>query len=39
MNVVEKSLNAYEIAENLYNDTIISPNDILIYNKDKYAYN
>ena len=29
MNVVEKSLDAYEIAENLYNDTIISPNDIV----------
>ena len=27
--VVEKSLDAYEIAENLYNDTIISPNDIV----------
>ena len=29
MNIVEKSLDAYEIAENLYNDTIISPNDIV----------
>lgn len=29
MNVVEKSLDAYEISENLYNDTIISPNDIV----------
>jgi len=29
MNVVEKSLDAYEIAENLYNDAIISPNDIV----------
>jgi hypothetical protein len=29
MNVVEKSLDAYEIAENLYNDTIMSPNDIV----------
>ena len=29
MNVIEKSLDAYEIAENLYNDTIISPNDIV----------
>ena len=29
MNVIEKSLDAYEIAENLYNDAIISPNDIV----------
>jgi hypothetical protein len=29
MNLVEKSLDAYEIAENIYNDTIISPNDIV----------
>ena len=29
MNIIEKKLDAYEIAENLYNDTIISPNDII----------
>ena len=29
MNVVEKSMDAYEIAENLFNDTIVSPNDIV----------
>jgi hypothetical protein len=39
MNVVEKSLDAYEIAENLYNDTIISPNDIVtIENCDLKTY-
>jgi len=29
MNVVEKSMDAYEIAENLFNDTIVSSNDIV----------
>jgi len=29
MNVVEKNMDAYEIAENLYNDNVISPNDII----------
>ena len=29
MNIIEKKLDAYEIAENLYNDTIISSNDII----------
>ena len=29
MNVVEKNMDAYEIADNLYNDNIISPNDII----------
>jgi hypothetical protein len=29
MNIVEKKLDAYEIADNLYNDTVISPNDII----------
>jgi hypothetical protein len=29
MNIVEKKLDAYEIADNLYNDTIISQNDII----------
>lgn len=29
MNIIEKKLDAYEIAENLYNDNIISPNDII----------
>ena len=29
MNIIEKSLDAYEIADNLYNDNIISPNDII----------
>jgi uncharacterized protein YqkB len=29
MNIVEKKLDAYEISDNLYNNTIISPNDII----------
>jgi len=29
MNVVEKNMDAYEIADNLYNDNVISPNDII----------
>lgn len=29
MNIIEKNLDAYEIANNLYNDTIILPNDII----------
>ena len=29
MNIVEKNMDAYEIAENLYNDNVISPNDII----------
>jgi hypothetical protein len=29
MNIVEKNMDAYEIADNLYNDNIISPNDIV----------
>ena len=33
MNVVEKKLDAYEIAENLYNDNSISPNDIITIEK------
>jgi len=33
MNIVEKSLDAYEIADNLYNDNIISPNDIVTIEK------
>jgi hypothetical protein len=39
MNLVEKSLDAYEIADNLYNDNIISPNDIVtIENCDLKTY-
>ena len=39
MNIVEKSLDAYEIAENLYNDNIISNNDIVtIENCDLKTY-
>jgi hypothetical protein len=29
MNIVEKKLDAYEIADNLYNDNVISSNDII----------
>ena len=29
MNIVEKKMDAYEISDNLYNDTIVSPNDII----------
>jgi hypothetical protein len=39
MNIVEKSLDAYEIANNLYNDNIISNNDIVtIENCDLKTY-
>ena len=39
MNIVEKSLDAYEIADNLYNDNIISNNDIVtIENCDLKTY-
>jgi len=39
MNIVEKSLDAYEIADNLYNDNIINPNDIVtIENCDLKTY-
>lgn len=39
MNIVEKNMDAYEIADNLYNDNIISPNDIVtIENCDLKTY-
>tara|TARA_B110000285_G_C15099614_1_gene604190 strand:- start:728 stop:1162 length:435 start_codon:yes stop_codon:yes gene_type:complete len=39
MNIVEKNMDAYEIAHNLYNDTIFTPNDIVtIENLDLKMY-
>tara|TARA_B110001469_G_C9549315_1_gene272568 strand:- start:114 stop:542 length:429 start_codon:yes stop_codon:yes gene_type:complete len=39
MNIVEKTMDAYEIADNLYNDAIVNPNDIVtIENCDLKTY-
>ena len=39
MNVVEKTMDAYEIADNLYNDSVINPNDIItVENCDLKSY-